>query len=464
MAKVFFFLRNNSKNTEVTIWARVSAGKKTADGKKTLFFVSTSQQINSSDWSKKTGQLKDGVIGEEKAKRYKIVNENLNDIRELLLKRVSGEMEYTPQQAKGDITNLLQSKINAKDSAPVDVMEYLSWLISEMKSQKRRFRGEAYDTDTIKAWSTFSEQAFRPFYKKHPFEWDSVSGKTYDLFVKFLKDSKGYSVKTINKYIIDFKCLVRYAAADKLHNNTNVLDKFYRLKVNEGDTKKKIYLTTEELNALYKMPLALGSIQDKVRDVFLCGCYTAQRISDYSKLSESNFTYTERGVRVVKLVQEKTKNFVVIPITNDHLEDIAKKYNYNLPYLPSQYLNREIKVILEELSESVPSLARYETTILTKEEKRLERADKAGFERNDKGEVIKPRYELVSSHTARRSCITNLYLTREFTNAQIMSISGHKTEKTFLEYVCLSSETLAEEITEILNRKSNNISSNEDMF
>jgi hypothetical protein len=39
-----------------------------------------------------------------------------------------------------------------------------------------------------------------------------------------------------------------------------------------------------------------------------------------------------------------------------------------------------------------------------------ERGD-AEFMRNDDGDVIKYRYDLVTSHTARRSGITNLYLT-----------------------------------------------------
>ena len=54
-----------------------------------------------------------------------------------------------------------------------------------------------------------------------------------------------------------------------------------------------------------------------------------------------------------------------------------------------------------------------------------------------------------SSHTARRSCITNLYLRNIFTTAQLMAISGHKSEKAFNEYICCSSDEIADRIAEI---------------
>ena len=38
----------------------------------------------------------------------------------------------------------------------------------------------------------------------------------------------------------------------------------------------------EELEALYDMELT--GLEEKVRDVFLIGCYTAQRFSDYSRI------------------------------------------------------------------------------------------------------------------------------------------------------------------------------------
>ena len=77
------------------------------------------------------------------------------------------------------------------------------------------------------------------------------------------------------------------------------------------------------------------------------------------------------------------------------------------------------------------------------------------FERREDGTPLRPKYELITSHTARRSCITNLYLQGRFTNEQIMSISGHKDEKTFKAYIVCSGIIIAERIMEINEGKSN---------
>ena len=56
------------------------------------------------------------------------------------------------------------------------------------------------------------------------------------------------------------------------------------------------------------------------------------------------------------------------------------------------------------------------------------------------------------SHTARRSGIANLYLTGLFDTVQMMSISGHKDQRTFFDYIKLSSDEIADKIMEKLCR------------
>lgn len=59
-----------------------------------------------------------------------------------------------------------------------------------------------------------------------------------------------------------------------------------------------------------------------------------------------------------------------------------KKYEYNVPNLWGESLNRTIKKICKRLSESVPSLAKMEKTILTLPERRKEK------EAQEKGEQL----------------------------------------------------------------------------
>ncbi len=55
------------------------------------------------------------------------------------------------------------------------------------------------------------------------------------------------------------------------------------------------------------------------------------------------------------------------------------------------------------------------------------RRDKIEPETDLNGNVIVPRYECVTSHTARRTGITNMYLSHKFTILQMMHVRGHKT-------------------------------------
>ena len=52
----------------------------------------------------------------------------------------------------------------------------------------------------------------------------------------------------------------------------------------------------------------------------------------------------------------------------------------------------------------------------------------------------------ISTHTARRSGITNMYLSGKYTIPEMMSVSGHKDQRTLLDYVKLSMDELAEVI------------------
>lgn len=335
-------------------------------------------------------------------------------------------------------------KEQEEEARKADVILFLENFLEGIKNGRIKNGAENYTLNTCKVWSNFLG-ILKRFIQIYPFTWKDINKALADHFVSFM-EKNGYMVTSINKYIICFKAMIQNAMDQELHNNLIALRAFSKKKIQETDKAKEIYLTKAELQALYEMPLE--GLKDKVRDVFLVGCYTCQRFSDYARLEKENFTKTAKGTKVVRIVQEKTGNDVVIPILNDNLLHIAEKYGYDIPKVNDVILNRYIKQILKELSSTVPSLARKERTLLTMKEREKEKQGLVSFERDNKGNVIKPRYELVSSHTARRSGITNLYLSGNFDTYQMMSISGHRDEKTFYEYIKLSSDEVADSIAQ----------------
>ena len=254
-------------------------------------------------------------------------------------------------------------------------------------------------------------------------------------------------LKSINKYLTTLRALVGYAYKDGLHENDRSMLFFSKRKVEDDDKAAEIYLTEAELQALYEMPLA--GLKEQVRDIFLVGCFTCQRVSDYTSITEDCFVTTPKGTPIIRLIQQKTRTEVKIPIINDQLRSICEKYNYRLPSIVDVIINRYIKSILKELSETVPSLAEKVKTRLTMKQRAKVEAGEFEVELDNAGNVILPRYACVTTHTARRSGITNMYLSHRYSMLQMMHVSGHKTEKTFRDYIKLSSDEIADEIDAI---------------
>ncbi len=327
------------------------------------------------------------------------------------------------------------------------IARYLTQFCNEIADGTRLTDNQRYTEGTVKSWRSFMK-IYEGFDLKCQYTWQDIDRKFVARFVAFLEDG-GYMAKSINKYLVTFRCLVGCAYKDELHNNDRALTYFIKKKVEEHQKAVEIYLTEEELDALYHMPLE--GKRAEIRDVFLIGCYTCQRVSDYSFISTDSFITTKGGNRAIRFIQKKTNTEVVVPIMNPNLLAICEKYDYHLPAVNDVVLNRYIKDILNDLSKSVPSLAKMVTTQLTMKQKQLEEAGKLKVERNSHGKALMPRWSCVTSHTARRTGITHMYLSHRFTLVQMMAVSGHKTQKTFMEYIKLSSEEIADDIAAIAN-------------
>lgn len=462
---VNFFLRSTKKEQPVTIWARVRSPRVDV-------WLPLELCIIPSRWDKKKGLPKpyNKNTDAELWQQAESITKRLNDLRDKII-ILNDQAEEAGKPLTREQLEKFAAKQEKKDeSAPRAILPYLEWLIQQMKNGSFKHGSEQYDRNTIKAWSSFKGvyAAFENDFEKkngRVLVWSAIDKPVFDSFVTFLEES-GYLTKTINKYIITFKAAIRYASVfHHLHNNLECLAYMAKQKEVEGCAATKVYLNAEEVQALYEMELERGSLKDQVRDLFLCGVYTCQRVSDYTNISKENFSTTSSGTRVIRLTQEKTGTTTVIPILSGNLQAIAEKYGYNLPKLGSNadvLINRYIKEILKELSQKVESLKAPVKTTLTMREKECEKEKTMTFERDSEGRVIKPKYDCCTTHCARRSGITNLYKSRLFTTRQIMSISGHKTESSFLLYLAESSDELADEIKKIQEAAA--AKSNEDLF
>lgn len=192
----------------------------------------------------------------------------------------------------------------------------------------------------------------------------------------------------------------------------------YKLPRIEEEETSGIYLTERELSRLYSYPLKT-KLKEEVRDLFVLGCCTGLRYSDYSTLSLINFDFQDR---LIRKKTKKTGQPAVIPL-HEYVEEIIEKYNGLPKSRCSQWFNKAIKNICRDAGIN----------------------KKIYWERTVGGKVICKtfkKYELVSSHTARRTFATNMY-TSGIPLADIRVFTAHKTESSLLKYIRFSMENVA---------------------
>lgn len=253
----------------------------------------------------------------------------------------------------------------------------------------------------------------------------------YQSFVRW--SEQRHRINQTGKVIKEVKAVMRHAYDQGLHNNLAWDNKHFNVL---REDIKAIALTEEELRSLAE--LSLNGRDKHYRDVFLVGCYTALRISDYKRLSPEHIKRRldkdNQPYDAIVITTQKTKVEVVIPIAEEILP-ILKDPAFFGGRIIEQKFNKTIKGLCE--------LAKL------KDEEEVVRVVKGR-------KVTKrlKRYEMVTSHTARRTGATYLYY-RGWPVHDIMQITGHKTEKAFLKYLKISGERSAKQNAhKIINSKS----------
>ena len=312
------------------------------------------------------------------------------------------------------------------------VKEYIAKIVS---GEARTYQGRKYADNTIKIWKQFLRIFLDFCQMTDDFSWDVINRSLANKFISFVEEDEGFSKETSNRYINCFKTLISIAEQEDIHNNHKAKSLFKHSGAKEHEKTTAIYFTKEELEGLYNMELY--GLEDKVRDAFIIACYTGQRYSDFIKINPSCFDTIFDDVEVIRKVQTKTKSQVVIPILDNRLETVLKKYNYRVPKITDQVLNRYIKRIGEKLSHTVKSLGKDVKTILTKQEREAEAKETKTYRYDEDGNVIKYKWELIATHIGRRTCATNMYLSKKYDIREMMLVTGHKKVETFMKYIKL---------------------------
>jgi integrase len=259
-------------------------------------------------------------------------------------------------------------------------------------------------------------------------DFDTIDVAFYDDYMRFLlnknfgKDDevKKYGTNTIGARIKNLKVFLNEAVERGLTSNLQFRSKRFK-KPNEKS--ESIYLSIKEIDNIYKLDLSENPRLDKVRDLFIIGCYTGLRFSDLIQIKNENLI--DKNTKL-KIKTEKTGELVIIPLHN-YIREIIKKYDGNPPPLIS---NNKMNEYLKEIGQ----LAKINEDVVISSTKGGE----------TQSESFK-KHELITVHTSRRSFATNAYL-NDIPSISIMKITGHHTEKAFLTYIKISQEENANKL------------------
>jgi site-specific recombinase XerD len=304
------------------------------------------------------------------------------------------------------------------------LLEFLDYFINDCKtgvrlSPKRQIIKPSSLATYITSRSyikKFEQQASRQLFLT------DFNQKDIDQISDFLIINCELAMNTHAKIMMDLLQIIKYAVHLKKLPSSRLIELKFDTRREETDS---IYLTEAEILEILAVRDFKDAVEEHVRDVFVIGCFTAMRFSDYSTLDVNSI----RNNRL-EFVQQKTGAKVTIPI-HPTVRQILEKYNYSLPEVPP---NNEFNRIIKLVGERLPSLhVPFIKQITYKRERK---------------QVKMMKYEFLQTHTARRSFCSNEYL-RGTDPMVIMAMSGHSSHKSFMRYIKVTNEQFADKLEQI---------------
>ena len=329
----------------------------------------------------------------------------------------------------------------AKVAIEYNLISLFEKVIEDTKSGKRLIStgkniGSRYTRNAFKSYGvTLSAiKRYKEYMGIDVLSLDSINKEFYEDFRFYCYNIENKEKSTFGCYVKDIKTVMGESKNPGFNTKDFILPSY------EADT---LYLTNEQISCIAAVDFSdyskfyIGKkgeeivkvgyqTLDKVRDLFLIGCYTGLRFSDFSTLDTQSI-----DGNFIKIKQIKTGSRVTIPIMSK-LRPVLDKYPERLPTISNQKFNDYIKIVAE-----IAGLKEERT--------------KTDFKGNNENQTVYRLYELVTSHCCRRSYATNMFRAG-VPPMLIMSATGHKTESSFLKYIRANNDDKAKLLAETLQK------------
>jgi integrase len=395
-----YYLREHTKSGQTYIWLDLRANG-------TRLRISSNIQVEPDRWNDKRNEIR----GTDKITAQ--LNAKLKDIEsaahEIYQNHLKANTLLTSDNLKIEVTRIISPEkvlkfAEVKNGTYSNLLDLLEYFVKDNPKNLKK--------NTIKAYKTVS-LLLKEYVKlngKESLDFKAIDLGFHQKFVKFLY-SRNLQVNTVDKQVKWIKALMTYATERDWNTNIN----YKKFKRKEEDTSA-IALTEKEIEAIYELEVPIHL--EAAKDEFVFSCYTGLRFSDLMNLKKENWKGDFISVKTIK-----TEDFLDIPL-RDKAKKLLEKYDGELPRIPNTKYNEKIKTICSK----VDSLKTLETIYSS-----------AG---NIRKEEQVMRYELVTSHTGRRSFATDCVI-KGIPIPLIMNVTGHKTLSSFQKYIRISQKSNA---------------------
>jgi integrase len=385
--------------------------------------MSTKEKIESSYWDTKKQRVRNNLDV-----NFQEINNNLNLIEKNSITIYHDfKKEFKREPKTEELKTLFSSNLfkeiyeNTSANRQMPFFEFFENFITVRKENKKVSPKRIYIYNrTIELLKDYQKDT------KDLVAFERFNERFSVKFRRYLEQEKNYSANTVQK---NFKVI--RAVLNNAYAKNYTINREYKLAdfMPEGEESFEIALSIEELEALHKFDFSDNKKLERTRDLFVVGCYTGLRFSDFSRLGKEHLKD-----EFLSIVPEKTRKKNPLPIIIPVLppvKEIFEKYNYNLP---NNISNQKMNQNLKEMAKKTKLFEDFVTYHKVKGGKKIT--------------ISHPKHNEIVTHCARRTYCTMSYKIGIPTQS-IMKISGHRTEKSFLRYLKVTNEDHANRASKI---------------
>ena len=400
MATINYILKG--KNELSTIYVRLR------DGRDKDLTVSTGYSVHPKFWSGTKGAIRQIATNNEK----KNLSEDLRKLKEKIADTLNIDKDKGVTIDKTWLEHVIAVYKNPIIEQKSDLMSsILEAYQEEMKIKINPKTGKRIATTTIRNFNTTIRRlALFEKHKNKKYYIHEIDLSFHSDFIKFLRGKEGLAQNSISKDVKQIKT-VCIDARDKGYTiNDQVLSRKFNAPL---EPTLFVTITEDEIDKIKKFNGT--NYLNNARDWLIIGCWTGCRVNDLMSLTKENIMINTKGQKFIRYTQSKTGKQVDLPIHPDVQEIILRLGDFPHPISDVKF-NKWIK----DVCKGAGMLQEVHGT-------------KQDEETHKKVTGVFKKFELIRSHTCRRSFATNHY--NKLPNKLIMAVKRHSTEKMLLNYI-----------------------------